>query len=52
MKYYATITSSSGRFEICGTKESLIQDLKRMERSQLHETVDFGKSEHIAELET
>lgn len=33
MKYYATITSRSGQFEIGGTKESLIQDLKRMKRS-------------------
>lgn len=33
MKYYATITGRSGQFEIGGTKESLIQDLKRMKRS-------------------
>lgn len=33
MKYYATITGRSGQFEIGGTKESLIQELKRMERS-------------------
>ena len=33
MKYYATITSRSRQFEIGGTKESLIQDLKRMKRS-------------------
>lgn len=33
MKYYATITSRSGQFEIGGTKESLIQELKRMERA-------------------
>lgn len=33
MKYYATITHRHGQFEIGGTKESLIQDLKRMKRS-------------------
>lgn len=33
MKYYATITHRNGQFEIGGTKESLIQDLKRMKRS-------------------
>ena len=33
MKYYATITNSFGQFEIGGTKESLIQDLKEMKRS-------------------
>lgn len=33
MKYYATITHRSGQFEIGGTKESVIRDLKAMKRS-------------------
>lgn len=32
MKYYATITHSTGQFEIGGTKESLILDLIAMKR--------------------